>query len=72
MPEVDGITGKQLFETSQTLATSDEALYEEGTGEGDLRQYTREERERERRRAEEYEEKRRRCLVDAGGDSDGE
>ena len=52
------------------MATSDEALYEEGTGEVDLAQYSREERERERRREEEEEEWRRRGLVGTGEDSD--
>ena len=67
----DGDIGRQLFETSQTLATSDEALYEEGTGEVDLTQYSREERDRERRKEEEEEERRRRGLV-TGEESDGE
>ena len=61
-----------MFESSQTLATSDEALYEEGTGEVDLAQYSREEREEERRRQEEDEERRRKGLVDTGEESDGE
>ena len=62
--------GKQLFESSQTLATSDEALYEEGTGEVDLTQYSREEREEARRREEEEEERTRKGLVDTGEESD--
>lgn len=62
--------GKQLFETSQTLATSDEALYEEGAAEVDLAQYSREEREKARRREEEEEERRRRGLVDTGEESE--
>ncbi|WVQ80025.1 hypothetical protein IAT38_002126 [Cryptococcus sp. DSM 104549] len=66
----DRLSGRQLFETSQTLATSDEALYEEGTEEVDLSKYTREEREAERRREEEEDERRRRGVVE--GDSDGE
>lgn len=65
------LPGRQLFETSRALATSDEALYEEGAAEVDLKQYTREERENERRREEEEEEKRRKGLV-GGDDSDGE
>ncbi|WWD19353.1 hypothetical protein CI109_103812 [Kwoniella shandongensis] len=65
----DRLSGRQLFETSQTLATSDEGLYEEGAEEVDMRQYTREEREAERRLEEEEEEKRRRGLVFA---ADGE
>ena len=64
--------GKQLFETSLNLATSDEALYEEGTGEVDLAQYSREERERERRREEDEEERIRKGLVDSAEDSDGD
>lgn len=63
-------TGKQLFENSKVLATSDEALYEEGAEEVDFSKYTREEREKERRKEEEEEERRRRGLVE--GDSDGE
>lgn len=39
-------TGKQLFENSKVLATSDEALYEEGAEEVDFSKYTREEREK--------------------------
>jgi hypothetical protein len=62
-------TGKQLFEQSIALATSDEGLYEEGAAEVDMSQYTREAREAERRREEEEEERRRRGLV---GDSDEE
>ncbi|CAD6568211.1 MAG: hypothetical protein TREMPRED_004360 [Tremellales sp. Tagirdzhanova-0007] len=64
------LSGKQLFESSQTLATSDEALYEEGTGEVDLTQYSREEREEARRREEEEEERTRKGLVDTGEESD--
>ncbi|ORY32153.1 ubiquitin-conjugating enzyme/RWD-like protein [Naematelia encephala] len=67
----DRPSGKQLFETSHTLATSDEALYEEGVTEVDMSKYTRAEREAERRREEEEEERRRRGLV-AGDESDGE
>lgn len=48
-------TGRQLFEKNAALATSDEALLEEGVAEVDLAQYSREERERERRRLEEEE-----------------
>jgi hypothetical protein len=62
-------SGKQLFETSQTLATSDEGLYEEGGEAVDMSKYTREEREAERRREEEEEERRRAGLV-AGDESD--
>ncbi|KAK8854516.1 hypothetical protein IAR55_003255 [Kwoniella newhampshirensis] len=65
----DRLSGRQLFETSQTLAASDEGLYEDGAEEVDMRQYTREEREAERRLEEEEEEKRRRGLVFA---ADGE
>lgn len=64
------MAGRQLFEQSKTLATSDEALYEEGAAEVDFSQYSREEREAERRREEEEEEKQRRGLV--GVDSDNE
>lgn len=63
------ILGKQLFETSQSLATSDEALYEEGGEAVDMSKYTREEREAERRREEEEEERRRAGMV-AGDESD--
>ena len=63
-------SGKQLFQSSQALATSDEALYEEGGKEVDLSKYSREEREAERRREEEEEEMARRGFVDAGDDSD--
>jgi hypothetical protein len=58
-------TGKQLFLTSKTLATSDEALYEEGDSAVDMSKYSREEREAERRREEDEEERRRRGLVNA-------
>ncbi|OCF35763.1 hypothetical protein I316_02255 [Kwoniella heveanensis BCC8398] len=61
-------TGRALFESSATLATSDEGLYEEGVEEVDLRQYSREKREEERRKEEEEEERRRRGLVSADGD----
>ncbi|WWC71276.1 uncharacterized protein I206_105229 [Kwoniella pini CBS 10737] len=64
-------TGRQLFESSSALATSDEGLYEEGVQEVDMRQYTREQREAERRREEEEEERRRSGLV-RDGDSDNE
>lgn len=64
-------TGRQLFENSSTLATSDEALYEEGAASVDMSQYTREAREAERRREEEEAEKRRRGLLN-DGDSDQE
>ncbi|WWC63613.1 uncharacterized protein I303_106218 [Kwoniella dejecticola CBS 10117] len=64
-------TGRQLFENSTALATSDEGLYEEGVQEVDMRKYTREEREAERRREEEEEERRRSGLV-RDGDSDNE
>ncbi|WVQ68557.1 uncharacterized protein L199_006766 [Kwoniella botswanensis] len=64
-------TGRQLFESSSTLATSDEGLYEEGVEEVDMRKYTREQREAERRKEEEDEERRRRGLV-GDGDSDNE
>lgn len=63
--------GRQLFEQSKTLATSDEALYEEGTAEVDISQYSREQRDAERRREEEEEERRRTGLV-GGADSDDE
>ncbi|KAK1921000.1 ubiquitin-conjugating enzyme/RWD-like protein, partial [Papiliotrema laurentii] len=63
-------TGKQLFETSQTLATSDEAMYEDGAVALDMSQYTREQREAERRREEEEEEKQRLGLVGDGNESD--
>jgi hypothetical protein len=70
-PFAEQITpGRQLFEQSATLATSDEGLYEEGAAEVDMSQYTREAREEERRRAEEEEERARRGLV--GDESDGE
>jgi hypothetical protein len=59
-----------LFEQSKALATSDEALYEEGAAEVDFSQYSREQREADRRRAEEEEENRRRGLV--ADDSDNE
>nr|XP_019045003.1 hypothetical protein I302_06919 [Kwoniella bestiolae CBS 10118]OCF23933.1 hypothetical protein I302_06919 [Kwoniella bestiolae CBS 10118] len=64
-------TGRQLFESSSALATSDEGLYEEGVEEVDMRKYTREQREEERRKEEEEEERRRRGLVN-DGDSDNE
>jgi hypothetical protein len=67
---VDISPGKQLFETSKALATSDEALYEEGAAEVDMSQYTRAEREEERRREEEEEERRRQGLVADGEESD--
>ncbi|GFZ52107.1 hypothetical protein JCM24511_09880 [Saitozyma sp. JCM 24511] len=66
----DRLSGRQLFEQSATLATSDEGLYEEGAAEVDMSQYTREAREEERRRAEDEEERARRGLV--GDESDGE
>lgn len=61
--------GKNLFETTKSLATSDEALYEEGGIAVDMSKYSREEREAERRKEEEEEEKRRMGLVD-GNESD--
>ncbi|KAK4683937.1 hypothetical protein P7C73_g6272, partial [Tremellales sp. Uapishka_1] len=61
------LSGRQLFESSQTLATSDEGLYE-GGGEVDIAQYSREDREAERRKEEEEEERRRQGLVAADGD----
>lgn len=64
-------TGRQLFEQSKTLVTSDEALYEEGSAEVDLSQYSREQRDADRRKEEEEEERRRAGLVGAG-DSDEE
>ncbi len=63
------ISGRELFETTKSLATSDEGLYEEGGVEVDVSKYSREEREAERRKEEEEEEKRRRGLVD-GNESD--
>ncbi|ORX38215.1 ubiquitin-conjugating enzyme/RWD-like protein [Kockovaella imperatae] len=63
-------SGKQLFQSSQALATSDEALYEEGAQEVDMSKYTREEREKERRLEEEEAERARRGLVDGDDDSD--
>lgn len=54
--ECANVPGRQLFEKNAALATSDEALLEEGVAEVDLAQYSREERERERRRIEEEEE----------------
>lgn len=68
--ELNPYAGRQLFESSKALATSDEALYEEGAAEVDFTQYSREERERERRREEEEEERRRQGLV--AEDSDGD
>ncbi|WRT68695.1 uncharacterized protein IL334_005675 [Kwoniella shivajii] len=65
-------TGRQLFESSTALATSDEGLYEDGVEEVDMRKYTREEREAERRKEEEEEERRRQGLVRGDGDSDNE
>ncbi|WWC90407.1 uncharacterized protein L201_005342 [Kwoniella dendrophila CBS 6074] len=64
-------TGRQLFENSTALATSDEGLYEEGVEEVDMRKYTREQREAERRKEEEEEERRRQGLV-RDADSDNE
>lgn len=63
-------SGKKLFETTKSLATSDEALYEEGGVAVDMSQYSREEREAERRREEEEEEKRRQGLLNDGNISD--
>lgn len=63
-------SGRQLFEQSKALASSDEALYEEGAAAVDFSQYTREQREAERRREEEEEENRRKGLV--ADDSDNE
>ncbi|WVR09324.1 hypothetical protein IAU60_006390 [Kwoniella sp. DSM 27419] len=68
----DRPSGRQLFETSTALATSDEALYEEGVEEVDMRQYSREAREAERRREEEEEERKAAGLVDVANDSDNE
>ena len=65
------VVGKQLFEASKTLATSDEALYEEGASALDMSQFTREAREAERRKEEEEEEARQNGLVIVDGeDSD--
>ena len=65
-----GMTGKQLFESSAALLTSDENLYEEGTNEVDLALYSREQRERERRQEEEEEERAREGIVGDGNESD--
>jgi len=62
--------GKTLFQTTATLATSDEALYEDDGVAVDLSKYTREEREAERRREEEEAERQRQGLVTSGDESD--
>ncbi len=48
-------TGRQLFETLKTLATSDMQYEEEGVAEVDFSQYSREERDRARQEAEDAE-----------------